>query len=724
MGPAPPVHRVCALLVGISALLPAGRAEAQQQGVAAADVVVVVDTSVSMREEGMDPERSSLLVTKLLADIVPGDLSVVRLLDLTIDAQALPHRKTDQRTPCIDDPGKTCVFVEPAGDWEADALGKQLGALARPARGDASYKQQLEDHLDQKSHNSMFHLALRAAQGVFAAHATTGGRRPGVPRTVIWLSDGRSESPDSVRAVVGELVKDGTAVEAIVFGRGDLALANSAGLTPLQVSSPAGIMKAFANAFRRIVQAPYKIDNEIAVEPSFLIKPNVDEAWVVVYGDDTLAEAGIDGPSGPVAADYAADRWEGAGAYRVAYMQRPLAGRWTVQASGGGPGVAYAVVQRSALTPVLLEPSRAVSGAKVPLVAALRAGPQGDLIHDPDLLRGLAVTAEFQGRVVPLLDNGMQGDPVAADGRFTAAVTFTGTGKVPVKLRASSDLLDRTVEAEVDVSGVFRYTGGPVELDLGALGVNDEACQRLTLQAEHHGEVPFELSTLQPLPGGHRLEARVAAKTMTAGGEPVGIRPTEAIEVCLTTSSRAASSVAQGEPWLELRVAGSDTPEQRVTIRLRWQVRGLSFWQRWGWLILTILAILLVLLIIAGFVLPHRFQGALALSYVPERHELDEQTPQPVKQWQGVGIGFYRHARAYLHGDFRISGKPQGALAALHAEKGGALVVPGRGSTLFRETLEGNWESVPPGGRRARAGDVYRIADRGPFFRISTRGRG
>ena len=37
------------------------------------DVVVIVDTSTSMHDPGMDPERASLLVTKLLADIVPGD---------------------------------------------------------------------------------------------------------------------------------------------------------------------------------------------------------------------------------------------------------------------------------------------------------------------------------------------------------------------------------------------------------------------------------------------------------------------------------------------------------------------------------------------------------------------------------------------------------------------------------------------------------------------------
>jgi hypothetical protein len=109
--------------------------------------------------------------------------------------------------------------------------------------------------------------------------------------------------------------------------------------------------------------------------------------------------------------------------------------------------------------------------------------------------------------------------------------------------------------------------------------------------------------------------------------------------------------------------------------------------------------------------------------FAPERDELDEQSPQPVKQWPGVGIGFYRNARAYLHPDYRLSGNPQGALASLHAEKGGTRAMPGRGLSLFRETLEADWENVVAQGRRARAGDVYRIRERGPYFRIATRGR-
>ncbi len=700
-------------------------APVRAQEPAVADVVVIVDTSTSMVEEGMDPQWASLLVTKLFTDIVPGDLAVVRLLDLKADQDLLLRRETGVTEPCAEDPTKQCEVVEPASDWQQDARDKKLGALVRPARGDAAFKQELESHLERRINNSLFFLAFRSAQGVFDEHRADAGRPAGIPQTVLWLSDGRAREPDGVRQAIRDLMAEKVAVEAIVFGRGDTSLARSAGLEVRQVSNPAEIMKAFAGAFRRVVQAPYEIDNLVASRPRFEMEKNVDEAWVVVYGDASLGEVELDGPAGVVRTDHAADRWTSAGAYRVAYLKRPPTGTWTVRAAGGGGGVAYAVVQRSALTPALLEPSSATSGLEVPLVAGVRAGLEGELLADTELLRDLELTAELQGQTVTLRDDGNAGDAVAGDGRYTALVTFRGSGRVPVTLRLSGPVVDRSVVAEVEITGEFRFTGGPIAVDLGTLGVASEACRPLVFTPDvHRGEVSFELERLRRLPSGHQLEVRLPAGTLTPGGDPVLAGPEDRFEVCLLTADDVPSSSADGEPWLELRVAGSSAAEQSLTLELSWQVEGLSFWQRWGWLILTILGLLLLAFIVAGFIVPHRFKGSLALVFVPDRDELDEVTAQPVKQWKGVRIGFYRHARAYLHADFRLSGNAQGALAGLQAESRGVKVLPGKGAPLSRETLDGDWETVAPQGRKGRAGDVYRIGDQGPYFRIAThRGR-
>ena len=181
------------------------------------------------------------------------------------------------------------------------------------------------------------------------------------------------------------------------------------------------------------------------------------------------------------------------------------------------------------------------------------------------------------------------------------------------------------------------------------------------------------------------------------------------------------SSTANGEEWLVLRVKDSSEPDQRVPIRLYWQVQGLTFWQRWARLILSVLAIASAIFIAAGYIVPRRFPKSMAVAFAPERQDLDDQMPQPVSSWKGIGVGFYRNARAFLHADYRLSGKPQGALASLHADKGRSIV-KARGTRLFRETMDGEWEEVSADGRRASPGDVFRIGDKGPYFRISTRG--
>lgn len=352
----------------------------------------------------------------------------------------------------------------------------------------------------------------------------------------------------------------------------------------------------------------------------------------------------------------------------------------------------------------------------------IRAGVNGEAIADQELLQGAVVTAEMEGRTIMLLDQGASGDTVPGDGRYSALANFPKAGNIPVRLNLRSVTADRDNNATIKVGGRFNYTGGPLEIDLGRLGVNAETCRPLWLQAEQQGETAFELQSLKSPPSGHTLEMRLPAGVLTADGDAQPVNPSDAMQICLKTDARVASSEADGEPWLALRVAGSEKPEHQIVLNLHWQVQGLSFWEMWAWLVWSMLAALAALFMLLGFILPRRFRGPLAVAFTPERDELDEQSAQPVKQWRGVGIGFYRNARAYLHPDYRLSGKARGALAGLFAERGGARVAAGSGVSLFRETLQGDWELVPSAGYQCRAGDVYRVGNHGPYFRIAVRG--
>ena len=145
-------------------------------------------------------------------------------------------------------------------------------------------------------------------------------------------------------------------------------------------------------------------------------------------------------------------------------------------------------------------------------------------------------------------------------------------------MRASNSFIDRTVEGSIEVSGMFRYSGGPVALDFGTLKAGTEACLALAFSAEHIGSVPLELRELETFPARHALELRAVGGATRPGGEPLLIGPTDEKLLCLIAERSAPSSTGDGRRWAELRMKGRDDAEAAVPLELRWQVEGLSFW--------------------------------------------------------------------------------------------------------------------------------------------------
>lgn len=370
------------------------------------------------------------------------------------------------------------------------------------------------------------------------------------------------------------------------------------------------------------------------------------------------------------------------------------------------------------LAPYLIEPEHTAVNVPTKLVAGLRIAGQPAPLRGHDLPRQLVITANFSDQTVILRDDGLEGDDVAGDGRFTAKVTFTEAGKIPVHLQATTGTLERSGNGMVTVWGNLIYSGGPIRLDLGTSKAGGVVCRSLPLDALQQGAVPFEFRLLRTLPSAHQISLLADNKKYVPGSEPLLLGPGVAKEICLQTDRRALDSIADGQPWIELVVITADGEKDLAPVALFWNVHALSFWERWGSLILIVLAILLMLFIIYGYVKPYRFPRDLAITFVPEYEDLDT-TPQPLAQWRGIGIGFYRNAHAFLHPDFRISGQSRGALGKLQAARDGVWIIS-LGSPFFREIDLAEWEEIKPLGRTVRAATVYRIGERGPFFRIST----
>ena len=684
----------------------AGRA---QQGLDA-DVVVLSDTSSSMTQN--DPKNTVVLVTRLFADIVPGKLAAVRLLDFGKDGGKLPHSNTFTMEPCSDDRSKNCKMYQLAPDAVEKAVQQHLLLTVRPSRGDGGFKSALVDLLRPTTMQTVYLMSWATIDRLYRDNASP----EDTPKVVVWLSDGEADDWDhGASDFTKKVVEQGVSIRALIFRTGKSDQVKQLGIEPSLVDgSPHELMKAFADAFRYIVQAPFRTDGIVSKEPSFAIKPHMEDVWVVIYGDESLSAANVTHNGKPVPADYASDHYNGS-AYRVVYMKNPEEGNWETHVAGGGAEASYAVIQRSTITPIAVAPKRVIPGVAFPLTVTLRNGQNGQDLLPGDLPEPVNIEATFDGQTIPLHDDGTNGDLKSGDGKYAAMLTARTTGQFVIRVRARNSFLDRVARVTVEAQGYFRYNGGPVDLDFGSFKAGETVCRVLTLNAEQQGALPFELRELDRPPAGLTFELRAAGKRSRPGGEPIALPPGAEKRICLAARRDAGDSHSDSRIWAELTVkgAGGSAP-----LRLTWKVRPLTFWERWGRLILFVLLVLLVFFVIYGYVKPYRFPPALAISYAPQMSELDDQTPQPVRMWRGVGIGFYRDERACLQESFRLNGNVKTAVAILQAGPRRAIFVKPAARSVFREAGFHEWDQIPATGQRAGQGEIYRVGDSGPYFRL------
>lgn len=533
------------------------------------------------------------------------------------------------------------------------------------------------------------------------------------PRVVVWLSDGGSDDWPQAKPELQKLLDKGVQVESLIFKSGETKQVSEVGIRPSLVDgSPGSLMKAFADAFRRIAGAPYRVDGSVSANPKFAIKPHMEDVWVVVYGDESLLSASVSGGGKTEQASYASDHHNGA-AYRVALLKNPPAGEWTVSVSGGGPDTSYAVIQRSTITPHPVAPKEVFTGVPFKLDTTLRTASGEDLVP-ADLPEPAELEAIVDGQTIPLHDDG-------SNGHFITMLTASRSGPMVITVHAHNSFFDQRVKVTVDARGYFRYHGGPVTIDFGSFKAGHTVCRPLTFVAEQEGAVPFELRKVAQWPAHLDFVLKGVGKHTSPGGSPIPLLPQDAKEICLAAGSDADNSESRAQSWVSLSVSGRQDAESMIDLRLSWSVHRLTFWEKWSWLILMILGALLVFFIIYGYIKPFRFPPGLALCFAPAIDELDDQTPQPVRLWRGVGIGFYRNARACLHDTFRINGKVKGSVAILQAGPRRSVIVKPQSRALYRDIGVNEWDQVAHTGRRASQGEIYRVGDSGPYFRISVR---
>lgn len=135
--------------------------------------------------------------------------------------------------------------------------------------------------------------------------------------------------------------------------------------------------------------------------------------------------------------------------------------------------------------------------------------------------------------------------------------------------------------------------------------------------------------------------------------------------------------------------------------------------------IMTIIAII-VMIILHGFISPYRFSSHLGVMLSPEE-DMSEGFFHLICTQQGTRSGFYRHAKAYVCQDLRLSGNKAGAVARLQAAGTQTKLQAVAGSSLWRQTADGDWEQLPPEETTVRLGVLYKSDSGGVFFEVRNR---
>jgi hypothetical protein len=441
------------------------------------------------------------------------------------------------------------------------------------------------------------------------------------------------------------------------------------------------------------------------------------------------------------------------GAYTLLHVLNPEPGRYGLTSDGSGAVAAVLRPTRLALRVLPAragdETGRAMVGRPLDLrvrVAPASGGGDPGPVGLSFRLLGERLTAAdgttghaFVGDALPPVDN--VGEPGAEGRDYRIIATFPAHGadhRRPylgyIELRAyRGEALvgeltgDQAHPVRIEPPGsVFRTSGVTVPLDFGPLSLGAQRCLPFDPAAEHYGEVALKLTTTHALPQGFTLWVRLPREEIRLAGPAVASLPGDRYELCLRVAEDARTSRLTDDDRLRLQVAGTTAPEQGVGMRVSWEVQGLSLWQAfwrhwWRWIAGALVATVLATLV-GGFIAAPRFPPKLALVYVARQDELQQSTAVALKNYRGTGAGWFRPARAYLHTDFKVSGRGRGALAGLVAKGRTVMVVP-LAADLFYELDADDWIAVGSAGRQARAGgEAYRIGSRGPFFRLALRG--
>ncbi len=422
------------LFITLVALLTAVAAPAQRK------IAVVVDTSISMKE--YDPQDYAEQLSKIIGDIVEdGDrYAVFRMMN---ERQAAEARDAAQRSS-IPPALQVLLGGGIARPFHEDCSAPADSSLMLELRGPReSFKRQLTDFL---IYNNYTHFA-RQLHTAFQFLGNSG------PRLLLIVADagGLGECEAPLLRELNQLRGSGAMIAAINLGtdagsfRGDPPYAYATA-----ARSAFDLAKAVGEVYQRFLGAQNVKSGPIRGDVVIQMDDMVKEAYLVVAADGPLPALQQGG--GNPGADELDLNYRGGGStvgvdgvnrgYRIVHFKNPRPGTWTFR-TGSRAGGGWILIQERSIGLRMLT-TTAPTGQESTLTIEAYDERTGAAITDPRILSSLRMDTKINGAPVDFRRD--------ADGRYSARVNFSGSGRQQVEARLRSGDIDRTVNLTVDVS--------------------------------------------------------------------------------------------------------------------------------------------------------------------------------------------------------------------------------------------------------------------------------
>lgn len=359
-------------------------------------------------------------------------------------------------------------------------------------------------------------------------------------------------------------------------------------------------------------------------------------------------------------------------------------------------------------------PRRAELGTPLPLVVDLEP------IGAPSAPR--VPPERIEVRAGGSLQTELRSGEAAFAPRYQGSWTPPSLGTQNLELVPVGGSPSATAVAQVEVLGKLEL-GAPVPIRFSGLHGGEEAAAALDLsRAQVKGGFDLEVTSAFDRSGA-QLEIETAAGWTPLGQKPVAIRLEEggprSWPLRLRVGSCPAACAPSEAQCVVISGVGGDGSPRRLEVPLTAEIIPDPWLECW-WPVLAALAGAgLAAFVAYGFWSPSRFAPRVGV-VLSQEEDMSEGFFHPIRATKGSGSGFYRDAMVYI-GDFRLTPRPAGALARLRAHRNQVRLRPMPGTTLWRQSLDGEWSPLDPDEATVRSNMIYRNDSGTLFFELRNR---